>query len=120
MSRIFKNIGIIFITLIFVGVAGYFAYLLTIGLLLDASRYVYLFGLAISVPATLLLRFGGRKTREQEGETALGLGMSVVLFLILFVGISWLSALVADFFAGYSPPSCAGDGCDDLVNNWVP
>jgi hypothetical protein len=120
MSRILKNIGIIFITLIFVGVAGYFTYLLTIGLLLDASKYVYFFGLAISIPVTLFITFGGRKNEDRATETALGIGPAIVLFLLLFVGISWLGALASDFFAGYSPPLCSEDGCDDLGNNWIP
>jgi hypothetical protein len=119
MRRIFKNLWVALLAISLVCVVLYFLYLLTIDLMLDASKDVYIFAL---FPAAIAIYFLNKqdvgKDRESLRKTA-GLIGILIAFVALYLICSWATAFVLDLFSG-TGSSCVGEACDEMRDGWIP
>ncbi len=119
MRKILNNLWSALLTLSLVTIVLYFLYFLTIDLMLDASREVYIFAL---FPAAIATYFFNKVDEGQDGKSLrrkVGLIWILIAFLVLYVICSWGTALLVDLFSG-TGSSCVGDACDELRDGWIP
>ena len=107
--KFFKGI---FILIIFCLIT-YVIYELSVGLLLKAPKSVFVVGLICSLIISLSVIFSNIK----KGISHYYLEV-IIVFLCSFIAISWGSALVLDFFTGWSGPTCHPENDCDWNNQF--